>query len=315
VNAPLVWEERCVGILSMGSHALDADGARRRLATAREAAVLVAAIIGPALASEAAARHRRERIERVIANGSFYPVYQPIVELATERIVGFEALTRFEDGGRPDLWFEEAAAAGRGVELEEATLRASVRGSSDLPTDCYLSLNLSAEVASSVEFLGEILTRFNRAVLLEITEHVPVEDYEQLMANLYALDITIRVAVDDAGSGYAGLQHILSVHPHVVKLDAALVRSVDVDPARQALVGAMVSFAGRTGCTIVAEGVETAAEVAMVRSLGVTLVQGYYFGRPRPAAEWRVEPVLAAGVPVPARPGRVLDLGPQLPRC
>jgi EAL domain-containing protein (putative c-di-GMP-specific phosphodiesterase class I) len=288
-QAPLVWDEHLVGLLSIGWRDTDHEDAGRRLATIREASVLVAAIVGPALASELAARRRRERIDRVIAEGRFYPVYQPIVDLATEKIVGFEALSRFEDGGRPDLWFHEAASAGRGVELEVATLTAAVRQSADLPADAYLSLNLSADIASAVDILGRVLTRIPRAVLLEITEHVPVEDYERMMANLYALDIQIRLAVDDAGAGYAGLQHILAIRPHVVKLDAALVRFVDVDVARQAIVGAMVSFASKTGCKIVAEGVETASEVAMLRSLGVGLAQGYFYGHPRPAVEWKVE--------------------------
>ena len=317
-HAPLVWEDHCVGILSMGSLNMDAEGASRRLATIREAAVLAAALIGPALASETAARHRRERIDRVISDGRFYPVYQPIVDLMTERILGFEALTRFEDGGRPDLWFMDAAAAGRGTELEVATLSAAVRECGDLPSHAYLSLNLSADVTGEVDLLGRILTRIPRAVLLEITEHVPVEDYERLMANLYALDIQIRIAVDDAGSGYAGLQHILSIRPHVVKLDVALVRSVDVDLARQALVGAMVSFAKRTGCSVVAEGVETASEVAMLRTLGVGLAQGYFFGRPKRASEWRVDPVvpvLQAAVGAGAAGAPAFEQAPRLPSC
>jgi EAL domain-containing protein (putative c-di-GMP-specific phosphodiesterase class I) len=290
MHAPLVWDDHLVGILTIGArHAGDPETVQRHEATAREAAVLVAALVGPALAAEAAMRRRREQIERVIDEHRFHPVFQPIVDLATERIVGFEALTRFEEGGRPDLVFHEAAAAGRGIELEVATLAAAVREASVLPPECYLSLNLSAELASSVEILGRVLTRIPRQLLLEITEHVPVEDYERMMANLYALDIKIRLAVDDAGAGYSGLQHILAIRPHVVKLDAALVRFVDVDVARQAIVGAMVGFATRTGCTIVAEGAETASEVAMLRSLGVALTQGYFYGRPRPAQEWSVE--------------------------
>ncbi len=285
-HAPLVWDDHLVGILTIGSRDDGDAEAQRHEATAREAAVLVAALVGPALAAEAALHRRRERVERVIAEHRFHPVFQPIVDLATERIVGFEALTRFEEGGRPDAWFSEASAAGRGVELEVATLTAAVRESHALPIECYISLNLSAELASSVEVLGGVLNRIPHQVLLEITEHVQVEDYERMMASLYALDIQIRLAVDDAGAGYSGLQHILAIRPHVVKLDAALVRFVDVDVARQAIVGAMVSFASRTGCTIVAEGVETAAEVAMLRSLGVPLVQGYFYGRPRPAQEW-----------------------------
>jgi EAL domain-containing protein (putative c-di-GMP-specific phosphodiesterase class I) len=105
------------------------------------------------------------------------------------------------------------------------------------------------------------------------------------MASLYALDLRVRIAVDAAGSGYAGLAHILAVRPHVVKLDQVLVRSVDLDLARQALVGAMVGFAARTGATVVAEGIETAGEAATLRELGAQLGQGYFFGRPERAPE------------------------------
>ncbi|MFN8628907.1 MAG: EAL domain-containing protein [Chloroflexota bacterium] len=332
-QAPLMWEDHLVGLLSVGWHESDGEDADRRASTIQEASMMVAALIGQALSQESAARRRRERIDIIIRNKRFYPVYQPIVDLATEKIVGFEALSRFEDGGRPDLWFQEAAEAGRGIELEVATLTAAVRESGDLPSDCYLSLNLSADVASSVDILGRVLTRIPRAVLLEITEHVPVEDYERMMANLYALDIQIRLAVDDAGAGYSGLQHILAIRPHVVKLDAALVRFVDVDVARQAIVGAMVSFAAKTGCKIVAEGVETASEVATLRSLGVGLAQGYFYGRPRRAEEWRAPAAVESVAPTPAisviaatpvkgagssakpRAAKAGDAGPSVPSC
>lgn len=283
------WEGAVVGVLAIGGVTPgDAAAAGRRLATAREAAVLTAALIGPLLVAEGSARRDRERIDRVIDEGAFTPVFQPIVELATGRPVGFEALTRFADGRRADQWFAEANEAGRGVALEIATLRAATRASADLPEECYLSLNLSAETASSVELIGPVLTRLPRKLLLEITEHVPVEDYERLMATLYALDIHLRLAVDDAGAGYAGLQHILQIRPHVVKLDTVLVKGVHADVARQAIVGAMVTFAAKTGSTIVAEGVETPADVAMLRSLGVELGQGFLLGEPRPAGYWRV---------------------------
>jgi EAL domain-containing protein (putative c-di-GMP-specific phosphodiesterase class I) len=286
-HSPLVWDEQLVGILTLGPSTVGPEETSRTTAAAREAGVIAAALVGPALANEKALRRRRDEIDRVIASHAFHPVYQPIVDLATGRIVGFEALTRFDDGGRPDRWFEEAASVGRGTELEVATLSAAVGGARELPAGCYLSLNLSADIASSVDVLGGVLVRIPRPVLLEITEQVPVEDYGRMMGSLYALDIQIRLAVDDAGAGYAGLQHILAIRPHVVKLDAALIRSVDTDIARQAIVEAMVSFAARTGCTIVGEGVETASEVAMIQSLGVHLAQGYFFGRPAPAAAWR----------------------------
>ena len=251
----------------------------------REAGVVATALIAPALASEESLRRRRKRLEQLIADEAFHPVFQPIVDLSTGEVRGYEALTRFSDGTRPDLLFNEATEVGRGIELELATLAVALRECSTLPASAYLSVNLSAELASRPELLGPILTRMPRDLLLEITEHVQVADYEILMASLYALDLRVRIAVDDAGSGYAGLSHILAVRPHVVKLDQALVRSVDLDLARQALVGAMVGFAARTGATVVAEGIETAGEAAALLALGAQLGQGYYFGRPERAPE------------------------------
>ena len=92
-----------------------------------------------------------------------------------------------------------------------------------------------------------------------------------------------KLFVDDAGAGYAGLTHILALEPDVVKLDISLVRSIDRDPARQALVSGMKFFAKHTGTTLLAEGVETRAEAATLRELGVDLGQGYLFGEPAPA--------------------------------
>ncbi len=134
-----------------------------------------------------------------------------------------------------------------------------------------------------------------------------------MMANLYALDIQIRLAVDDAEADYAGLQHTLAIRPHVVKLDAALVRSVDSDVARQAIVGAMVSFAARTGCTIVGEGVETAPEAETLAALGADLAQGYFYGRPRPASAWS-HGVPDATIQHPPAPAATLA-PPALPSC
>jgi EAL domain-containing protein (putative c-di-GMP-specific phosphodiesterase class I) len=293
---PLHSEGGTIGLLAVGSRAsMHPDDAERRLAATREVGVVAAALLAPALSAEAAARARADKIDRLITDEAFYPVFQPIVDLATREVKGFEALTRFTDGTRPDHVFEEASAAGRGVELELATLGAAMRECVTLPRDTYVSINLSAELASRPELLGPILTRMPRDLLLEITEHVQVTDYEILIASLYALDLRVRIAVDDAGSGYAGLSHILAVRPHVVKLDQSLVRSVDLDLARQALVGSMVTFTGRTGSVVVAEGIETEGEARMLLELGAQLGQGYLFGRPE-----RAPAAVPAGVPAGA---------------
>ena len=269
-------------VLLIGCEPAPTDAIGRRLASVRQVMQMAVALVGPVHAAEETRRILVAAVDAVIAGEAFHPVFQPIVDLATGSVRGYEALTRFDDLVAPDLHFRQAAQAGRGVEMEVATLGAALRHAVNLPEGCYLSLNVSPELANRPERLGPLLTRHSRELLLELTEHAPVEDYEVLMASLYALDIRVRIAVDDAGSGYAGLHHILAVRPHVVKLDLSLVRAVDRDLARQALVGAMASFARQTGATIIAEGIETEEEEAMLRRLGVQMGQGYLFGRPVP---------------------------------
>jgi EAL domain-containing protein (putative c-di-GMP-specific phosphodiesterase class I) len=120
-----------------------------------------------------------------------------------------------------------------------------------------------------------------RPLALEVTEHVPIEDYSELRRALLECG-PAHVAVDDAGAGYASLRHILELQPDVVKLDIGLVRNIDSDPARQALVAGLVHYAQTAGLRLIGEGVETEAERDTLRALGVPLGQGYLFGRPAP---------------------------------
>jgi EAL domain-containing protein (putative c-di-GMP-specific phosphodiesterase class I) len=118
-------------------------------------------------------------------------------------------------------------------------------------------------------------------LIVEITEHATVADYEKLHAALRPMrEAGLRLAVDDAGAGYSSLRHILDMQPDFIKLDIGLTRNIDLDPARKALARALVGFAKDTGCRIIAEGVERQSELDALRSIGVTKVQGYLLGRP-----------------------------------
>ena len=120
-------------------------------------------------------------------------------------------------------------------------------------------------------------------VVLEITEHTDVEDYDRLLRALQPLrQRGLKVAVDDTGAGYASLRHILNLRPDFIKLDMDLIRHIDLDPARRALASALIAFARDTDSCIIAEGIETASEFATLRSLGVEQAQGYFLGRPMP---------------------------------
>jgi EAL domain-containing protein (putative c-di-GMP-specific phosphodiesterase class I) len=99
----------------------------------------------------------------------------------------------------------------------------------------------------------------------------------------------VRIAADDTGAGYSGLQHLLRLRPNVVKLDIALTRHIDEDPARRALASALVTFADEIGAALVAEGVETVGELRALRALGIAAAQGYLLGRPGPMSELRAD--------------------------
>lgn len=228
---------------------------------------------------------KRVRIEEVIANRGFTIVFQPIIDLRSGELRGVEALSRFaaEPIRTPDVWFAEAAETGLGTELELAAVHAAMAQVDELPDNAYLSVNLSPVTLTAIHtstLLGKV--RGDR-VVVEITEHAAVEDYDLLLSALAALRAAgVRLAIDDAGAGFSSLRHILRLAPEIIKLDLALTRDVDTDPVRRALATALVRFALDTGASIVAEGIETESELGTLRELGVAYGQGYHLGRPVP---------------------------------
>jgi EAL domain-containing protein (putative c-di-GMP-specific phosphodiesterase class I) len=283
--APMRWDDRVVGVVGVGTtRPEDAERLRDRLSTLTEFGVVSSALMGPALEEEWRVADVRALLTQVIDNHAFRPVFQPIVVLRNSEIVGYEALTRFADGTRPDKRFLEAHMAGMSVRLEMACVVDQLEAATWLPEGTWVSLNVSPALASAVVPLVASLERADREVVLEITEHVEIGDYQKLVSALELIRGRARLAVDDAGAGYAGLRHILELRPHFVKLDVSLVRNVDTDPARQAMVAGMAHFARNSGCELIAEGIETEGERAELVRLGVGLGQGYLFGKPTPVA-------------------------------
>jgi EAL domain-containing protein (putative c-di-GMP-specific phosphodiesterase class I) len=244
-----------------------------------------------------------DRIDRVIADTEFSTVFQPIVDLRSDRPVGYEALTRFADGTPPDRRFIQAAGLGLGLELEAAAIQRAIESADELPPGVWVSVNVSPALIIAGESLRDLIASSARPLVLELTEHVPVEDYDVLRSAIQALGPGLRYAIDDAGAGFASFRHIVELKPQFVKLNVDLVRAIDRDDARQAFVAGMVYFAVKTRCSLVAEGIETRAERAALQSIGVGLGQGYLLGRPAPAAE-AVMPIAS----VPARRRRVSGL-------
>ena len=245
-----------------------------------------AAVAGATLATAFVERFQADAVRReligVIDGRAFTPVFQPIVDLGSGEIIGFEALTRFRDGTRPDRRFAEAGLVGLGGALEVACLGAAIEEAKLLPPGPWLSINVTPSVVIESAELPDILARTDRPLVIELTEHVPVDDYVALRSALGRLGTDIRFAIDDTGAGFANFRHIVELGPDFVKLDIGLVRQIDTDPARQAFVSGMDYFASRTGCALIAEGVETKGERDMLRTLSVPLAQGFLLGRPAP---------------------------------
>ena len=210
--------------------------------------------------------------------------FQPIVDTARGTVVGYEALARF--GGpphaSPEHWFAVAHAAGMGPELEARAVRTALAARSTLPPNCFLTVNvgpdalLTAQVAEAFADAGDL-----RGVVVEITEQSAVADYDALAAALGPLRAAgAQLAVDDAGAGFASLKHITMLRPDFVKVDRDLVAGIDTDETKAAVVEALGMFTSRLDAWLIAEGVETTAELDRLLSLGVPLAQGYGLGRP-----------------------------------
>ncbi len=223
----------------------------------------------------------------VIERGGPSIVFQPFVELATGRTLGVEALARFGTEARrgPDEWFADAAAGGLGVELELSALKAALAQRENLHPSWTLAVNVSPETIFTAEFDELVQSIDVRRLSFEITEHHPVDDYAALRKITDALqDRGALIGVDDAGSGYASLRHILKLHPDVIKLDVSLTRDIDRDQVKRALAVSLVRFAVEVGAEITAEGIETERELDTLRRLGVHNGQGFFLARPtRPA--------------------------------
>lgn len=225
-----------------------------------------------------------ERIRRTISEHEFETVFQPIVNLHEGATVGLEALSRFpaKPVQPPERWFADAADAGLGGELELAAAAAALDHLDEIGDGSFLAINFSPET------LPRCLALVHRdgapgRVVVEITEHSAVEDYGALEPVRDLLrDSGVRVAVNDAGAGFASLRHALQLTPDFIKLDVSLTQGIDSDPRRRALASGLINFAGELDAAIIAEGIETRAELETLRSLGVAYGQGYYLAPPAP---------------------------------
>ncbi|MHB1732144.1 EAL domain-containing protein [Ferrimicrobium acidiphilum] len=225
----------------------------------------------------------REYVREILTGErSFSMRFQSIANVFGPRVVGYEMLTRFDlpTNIGPDQIFLEADAIGLGAELEALILARAFKERRRVPRDCFVTVNVSPHLLGQ-PILRSVFDRDLSGVVVELTEHVRIVDIDALRDSLTWLRARgALIAMDDAGSGYAGLQMITQVRPDIVKLDRELVSGIDTDEVKALICASFGDFVGRLNGWLLAEGVETQAELARVVQIGVPLVQGWVIGRP-----------------------------------
>ena len=227
-------------------------------------------------------------LERPADVDGLHMVFQRIVHLATGATVGYEALARFPIGG-PEEWFRTAAEVGLGVELELAAIRRALDAMEAYVVERgqYLSVNCSPATLIDERFWELFHSHDMSHLVVELTEHVPVEEYEQYKQALTVIRrLGARLAIDDAGAGYSSLRHIVQLEPDIVKVDRAFVE-VDVDVSKRRAVQALIDLAHSMGATVIIEGVETEAQRSELDRMGASCVQGWLYGKPQSASSIR----------------------------
>jgi EAL domain-containing protein (putative c-di-GMP-specific phosphodiesterase class I) len=278
--ASVIETARAVGEVLGSSNGPGAiDGDRDSIAT------FVANVMEPGAVDTLAAR---DRVSAVIAGGLIDAVVQPIVYLDSGTVTAVESLSRFSSEARraPDVWFAEAEDVGLGLQLEDLAVRRALRALDQLPGSVTFGLNISYEMLVSGRMTALLAGQPAQRMFVELTEHVMFGDYElarEAIADLRARGV--RVAIDDVGAGYSSFRHVLELAPDAIKLDRCFTSGIEHDRARRAMAAGFVHFAREMGIDLIAEGIETESELEAVRSLGVTLGQGYLIARPGPVVD------------------------------
>ena len=285
INTPLrlsdgtVWGSFC----ALGRQP-DRTMNQRDLDILKSFAGLVGERIESSLEEDVMLRQARIRVEAMLDGHAVTIFQQPIHDLSSGKPVGLECLARFPDLTKrgPQAWFDDAEKAGLGNQLEMTAVRCALETVGSVPDGIYAAINASPATILSGELRHVLEESGARDLVIEITEHQEVEDFEALAREIAAIRPFARIAIDDVGTGYAGLRHLIELQPDILKMDMVLTRKCDKDPARRAIAAAMVQFARDIGAKLIAEGIETEEERAVMQDLGVDYGQGYLFARPLP---------------------------------
>ncbi len=230
----------------------------------------------------------QRRLARLAVDGEIRVALQPIVDLATSDVIGYEALARFpgDETISPRTWFAEAAKVGRLQEIEMTAIRAALAQLGRLPPEAFISVNVSLLTAACDE-LGDLLSSVEASrVVLEITEDAVAAGYDEVSEAVGELRAKgVRIALDDSGSGSVYLSRLLDVHADIIKIDVEVTRGIASDPMKEAMAYAIKSLADRLGAMSLAEGIETDEDLKALQAVGIQAGQGYLFGRPEPVGD------------------------------
>ncbi|MDN3646492.1 EAL domain-containing protein [Pontixanthobacter aestiaquae] len=285
LNVPLRLADGSVyGSFCALSRKPDRSMTERDLGVVRAFAQLAAEQIETTLEEDTRRSTLHKTISQLISGDRLTIVHQPIHSLDSNEPVGVECLARFPDAGSrgPDQWFDEAEEVGLGTELEMLAVRSALATLPYVPEGHYMSVNASPATIISGALEQALGDSDGDRLVIEVTEHQQVEDFQALADALRWIGPKAKIAIDDVGAGYAGLRHIVDLEPDILKLDMSLTRDIHRNPARRALAAAMVAFSNEIGCKLIAEGIENEQERNTLQELGVTMGQGYFFSKPLP---------------------------------
>jgi EAL domain-containing protein (putative c-di-GMP-specific phosphodiesterase class I) len=243
-------------------------------------------------------------LQEVLLADQLSTVFQPIVDLRSRQVLGYEALSRGPAGSvyqMPLRLFAMAEEADLVFELDRKCRCRALAAATSIPARAKLFVNVFPSAMYDPEFQGAALVRLAQdqgltpdRVVLEITERSAIENYDLFAEALAELTrFGFSIAVDDVGAGYSGLEKIAHLNPRYLKFDIELIRNIDSSYIRREMTRALKSFADSIGSTIIAEGIERDGELRTLLELGIQYGQGFLLGRPAPAFQ---APALASAV-------------------
>jgi EAL domain-containing protein (putative c-di-GMP-specific phosphodiesterase class I) len=240
-----------------------------------------------------AARRRRQKLFELVLERRVRSVYEPIVEVATRTVFGYEALARGPEGSdlhSPAALFKSASEQDFLFQLDRLCRESGLDGARDFPGDAKLFLNIRPTTIYDPSFRSDTLRRTLEGcglaptdVVLEISEQESISNFEIFReVRDYYGNLGFQIAMDDVGAGYASLEAVMELSPEFIKVDRAFVTGIDEDPTRQELLRALRSVSEQIGARIIGEGLDTLEELEMLGRLGIPFGQGWLFGKPHP---------------------------------